>query len=237
MRGVQITTERCLDNPWARLPESAPFVLPADAALVGAFNGRERQRRSDCERIQLDVLPEPYMGRPDAPIVLLKSHAGYRPNDIQMMDDRNARDVLRRNLLHLPLEYPFHVLDPSLAWTDHAIWWRRKIRHMIAVSNERTVADNVLSIAAFPYRSYRNPTLPELVPSQHYAFALVDQAIDRNALILMGNTVRFWHDAVPRLHGYPHLFIARVARGGHITPGYYPEGFARLEKVLRERGR
>ena len=226
-----------LETPWAELPAGPPFVLPCDAALVTAFNDKERQRRSDCERLQLELLPEPYIGRPDAPIVLLKSHAGYRPNDSRLMDDENARKIVRRNLLHQPLAYPFYVLDPALAWTDQAIWWRRKIRHVIAVSDERTVAENVLSIAAFPYRSFRNPALPGLLPSQDYAFALVEQAIDRNALILMGNTVRFWYDAVPRLQGYPHLFIARVARGGYITPGYYPLGFARLEELLREHGR
>lgn len=223
-----------MENPWIELPASAPFVLPSDAAPINAFNDRERQRRSDCERLQLDLLPEPYIGRPDAPIVILKSHPGYHPSDAHFAANEVSREAWRRNILHEPVDYPFYVLDPDLAWTDHAKWWRRKIRQVIALSNERTVANNVLCIHGCPYRSYRHPALPGLLTSQPYSVALVDQAIDRNAVILMGNTVRWWHEMVPRLGMYPHLFIARVARGGHITPGYYPEGFSRLEQVLRE---
>jgi hypothetical protein len=113
------------------------------------------------------------------------------------------------------------------------MWWRRKLRQVLARFDERTVANNLLSIGAVPYHAYRYLGASPVLPSQRYSLELVERAVDREALILMSNTVRFWLDAVPLLHGYPHLHIARVARGGHITPGYYPEGFAHLERVLR----
>lgn len=226
-----VTVEESVENPWTALPASAPFVLPSDVTAVTAFN--DRRAESDCTHLRLGLLPEPFLGRPDAPIVLLRAGPGFTPDDIHFTDHDGGREVWRRNVLHQPLEYPFYPLDPALAWAEHAMWWRRKLRRVLARFDERTVANNLLSIGAVPYHAYRYRGSSPVLPSQRYSLDLVERAIDRDALILMSNTVRYWLDAVPRLHGYPHLHIARVARGGHITPGYYPEGFAHLEQVLR----
>ena len=59
-------------NPWVDLPEESPFVLHGDAAAIARFNARANERH----RIRLDVLPEPFIGRPDAPLVLLNRTAG-----------------------------------------------------------------------------------------------------------------------------------------------------------------
>lgn len=185
--------------------------------------------------MQLDLLPEPYIGRPDAPVVLLRPGPGYTLDRSQLAANGYGREVWRRNLLHQPLDYPFYALDPALTWSAQAIWWRRKLRQVLAVADERTVAGALLSVAAVPYHAYRYPGSPGPLPSRSYSVALVEAAIDRNAIILISNLVRFWHEAAPRLRGYPHLHIARVPRGGHITPGYYPEGFSRLERLFRER--
>lgn len=219
-------------NPWTELPASAPFVLRSDAPAVTAFN--DRRSPADCTCLQLDLLPEPFIGRPDAPIVLLRSGPGYTTDDIRFTRSELGREIWKRNVRHEPLDYPFYVLNPELAWAEHAMWWRRKLRQVIALADERVVANNLLCIEAIPYHAYRYPGVPGNLPSRQYSLELVDQAIDRDAVILMANMVRFWLAAVPRLHGYPHLFVARVARGGHVTPGYYPVGFPHLERVLRD---
>ncbi len=232
-RDASLTMLAGVENPWTEIPASAPFVLPCDAATVRAFN--DRRSPLDCSRLQLGSLPEPFIGRPDAPIVLLRAGPGFTPDDLRVSDDRHARHVWRRNVLHQPLDYPFYPLDPALGWTEQAMWWRRKLRQVLARCDERTIAHNLLCIAAVPYRAYRYPGKFPVLPSQRYSLDLVEHAIDRDALILLNNTARFWFDALPRLRGYRHLHIARVARGGHITPGYYPEGFAHLARVLGDR--
>lgn len=229
---MSVAGERRVENPWVELPASAPFVLPSDAERVSAFN--DRRQPSDCTRLLFDLLPEPWIGRPDAPVVLLRPGPGYTPDDIRFTGNASAREVWRRNILHQPLDYPFYPLDPALAGAAHAIWWRRKLRQVLAIADERTVANNLLCVEAVPYHAYRYSGLPGILSSRRYSVDLIDRAIDRNALILMANMARFWHEAVPRLQGYSHLFIARVPRGGHITPGYYPDGFPHLERVLRD---
>src|SRR5437762_5162188 len=66
-----------LDNPWKRLPRKAPFFLPEDRSAIDAFNGSA----SDRYRIRGDTLPVPYLGLPDAPILLLNLNPGYTAED------------------------------------------------------------------------------------------------------------------------------------------------------------
>lgn len=210
-------------------------MLPSDLEQVTAFNGRPRL--PETRRLQLHVLPEPYIGRVDAPIVFLKLNPGYSPEDIRFTNDAYGRQVWRKNILHQPLDYPFYVLDPALEWAANAQWWRGRLRTVLDRFDEQVVANNVLCIEAFPYHSAARPKFPGILPSQRYSFALVRQAIERNALILMANTVDWWCSMVPQLRQYELLQIATNPQNGYISPGYYPNGFPQLEHILqRERG-
>ena len=179
-----------MENPWNHLSETPPYVLPSDIEQVTAFNGRPRLPEN--KRLQLHVLPEPYIGRVDAPIVFLKLNPGYSPEDIRFTNDEYGRQVWRQNILHQSLDFPFYVLDPALEWAANAQWWRGRLRTILDRFDERLVANTVLCIEAFPYHSAERPGFPGILPSQRYSFSLVRQAIERNALILMANTVGWW---------------------------------------------
>ena len=58
-----------MSNPWGRLPCTAPFVLPEDKEEVLAFN--KKVGEGHPAYLRLEVMPEPFVGKPDAPVVLL----------------------------------------------------------------------------------------------------------------------------------------------------------------------
>jgi hypothetical protein len=58
-----------VDNPWLQLPASPPFVLPADRPHIEAFNNRLRPNQERC-RLDLSLYPAPWMGNPQAPLVV-----------------------------------------------------------------------------------------------------------------------------------------------------------------------
>lgn len=219
-----------MENPWADLPDTAPYVLPADRERVLAFN--DRHGGSPADRLHLQILPEPYIGRIDAPIVLLKLSPGYLPEKRRFTEDPRCREVWRLNALHEPLDYPFYPLDPFLAWTATARWWRRRLGRLIDTFGERLLAENLLSIEAFPYHSVRFPGTRGTMRSQQYGFWLAERALERGALLLMANRARIWYRAVPALERYPRLYHARVKHGSYVTPGLYPEGFPEIERIL-----
>ncbi len=219
-------------NPWLDLADTPPYVLPDDREQVLAFN--DRPGRLPTHKVHLEFLPQPYIGRIDAPIVVLRLSPGHSPRDIRFTEDARCREVWRRNALHQPLDYPFYPLDPLLAWTESAGWWSRRLGRLIARFGERLVAEHVLCIHAFPYRSARFPGTRGTMVSQKYGFWLAERAMERGALVLMANRARVWHRAVPALETYPRIHHARVKHGGYVTPGFYPDGYPEAERLLSE---
>jgi len=68
-----------MPNPWLRLPERAPHILPEDEAAVTTFNSR--LRADDDRRFDLELMPEPFIGCRRAPVVILMHNPGKAPSD------------------------------------------------------------------------------------------------------------------------------------------------------------
>lgn len=77
-----------LANPWLALPTSAPFVLASDAPLVERFN----EPAAPPLKIETSLLPEPYVGPVDAPIVLLTLNPGVSAGDFALHADSTFRE-------------------------------------------------------------------------------------------------------------------------------------------------
>ena len=56
-----------MNNPWRHLPDIPPFVLDSDRRAIEEFNASA----SADTHVHLDLLPEPFLGNKDAPVVLL----------------------------------------------------------------------------------------------------------------------------------------------------------------------
>lgn len=82
-----------MKNPWVRLPPAAPFVLPEDEPHVRDYNqitGESSGRSAYV--LDLDLLPVPYCGNWNAPIVVL----GLNPFLRQGSDETTQRPELRK---------------------------------------------------------------------------------------------------------------------------------------------
>lgn len=219
------------DNPWLDLPNRPPFVLPQDKALIDQFNSKAAERY----HIPLDILPEPYLGNPDAPVVLLGLNPGFNVKDPEWHGNARFRKLSRANLLHKRADYPFYLLDPTI---DRTKWWDRNLRWLIEeVGCAKTVANNVLCVELFPYHSKRFKHAKLCLKSQQYSFALVRQAIERNAVILLLRGYRLWLSNIPELQKYPSIYIARSFQTAAISPGNFPNGFKAAVDVLRKLGK
>ena len=64
-------------NPWLDLPKRPPFVLKRDLPAIGELNGHANKDH----RIDVDLLPEPFLGSTVAPVVLLGLNPGWSPED------------------------------------------------------------------------------------------------------------------------------------------------------------
>lgn len=100
-----------MENPWTALPEVAPYVLGMDREAVDRHNARA----AAPHRLQLDLMPEPFLGRKDAPVVVLLGNPGYSERDHIWHDRPEFCAAIRENLTHQRTAYahPFWI-QPSL---------------------------------------------------------------------------------------------------------------------------
>ena len=195
-------------SPWKALPEEGWFIHPDDETIVRDFN---RLRRDDHDHfLHFDIVPEAFIGRPDAPLVLLSNNPGYvGGNNDQERRRADFMIKMRRNLLHESLDCPFVFLDPMLKGSYGQKWWRSKLRDLIEDLGVEVVARSILNVTYFPYASRRFGHWQVEVPTARYNFQLVREAIERKATIVRMRTGRhlwqLWLKSVPELYGYPKL--------------------------------
>ena len=60
-------------NPWIAVPDAAPYVLSEDRDLIERFNVRATPRT----RIETDLLPEPFVGRMEALVIIALFNPAY----------------------------------------------------------------------------------------------------------------------------------------------------------------
>lgn len=65
------------ENPWFHLPEKPPFVVPKDKEQVLAFNSKAKPHHF----LRLDFIPEPFVGNPEAPVLLLANNPGIKSQE------------------------------------------------------------------------------------------------------------------------------------------------------------
>ena len=89
-------------NPWLSLPEKAPFVLADDALHLEVYNEEHRSNTA----YHLHLLPLPFQGRPDAPIVLLSLNPGYAESDKDLQTTPYFLDTnLRGSTINVMLSF------------------------------------------------------------------------------------------------------------------------------------
>jgi hypothetical protein len=207
------------DNPWRHLPTEPQFVLESDRSDVLAYNAKPR--RNPRHSVQLDILPEPFIGSPDAPVVLLSNNPGYA-GKAHLKRAGEFRQRMLDNLLHKTSRCPFLYLDPSLG--DVGRWWRIKLKILLARCGDEVLARSLLNVVFFPYPSNRFAHRRLEVPSRQYGFRLVRDAIKRGAVIVFMRRDDIWKEAVPELKKYDHCFQVRNVQNPAISPDNCPDG-------------
>ena len=171
------------------------------------------------------MLPEPFIGLPEAPVVLLNLNPGFGPGDLEVHQRDGFRNVLRQNLVHGPLEYPFYFLDPTLAETPGARWWAGKLRWLLEQFEPKELARSIFCVEYFPYHSRRFRGARRLrLDSQQYGFELVRRAVARGAVVVVMRSGTRWIKEVPQLGGYAQAWTLHTPKNVVLSPGNFDAG-------------
>jgi hypothetical protein len=200
-------------NPWRHLPSKPPFVLPVDRPYVDVFN---RDAKKEY-RIERDLLPEPFNGNIDAPVVVLLLNPGVDRGDFAVNADRDFRKLVVGSLRN-PSRSRGHWFIGDDGDAPGAKWWRRATGRLAERVGYARLARGVLTVEYFPYHSVKYSHSSLRLPSQEYTFSLVRRAIQRRAVIVIARGARQWFGAVPQLADHKPLFRLRSWQSTFISP-------------------
>lgn len=224
-------------NPWLELPLSPPFVLPVDREIVDKFNkGRFGRGRNVDHLLRTgSILPEPFVGRHDAPIVLLSNNPGWGDNG-EGRSNPAFMELMRGNLRHEQCDCPFVFLDPSYEGGGKE-WWTKKLRPAFENMQFRPMkaAQLFLNVTFFPYPSIRFGHAKIAVPSQEYGFHLVRKAIERDAVIVFLRQKATWLRPIPELAEHKGAYQVNNTQAPFLSRGNLPAaGFDAIVRAIRE---
>jgi hypothetical protein len=192
-----------MQNPWLELPAQPPYVLDIDRDSIARYNNR----RGPESKVNVESVPEPFIGNPQsARVVLLNLNPGDSDDDRKAYTDAAFRGAMGSNLRHERQEYAFYPLNPKFAWTPCARWWRAHTRELLETGLEfTTVAERLLVIEWFPYHSKKS-ALPvkRVCPSQDYSFQLAMEMLEKRLVIRM-RSKKQWVEVDPRFRRVPFL--------------------------------
>lgn len=207
-------------NPWEHLPKEPPFVLESDKSLVENFNKELSNKKT---KIHLELLPDPYLGNPQAKVVLLGLNPGFDESETEFHVENNY--LMRtgmENLVHKITDYPFYLLNPNNSATKGYQYWngkRGKLKQLIKEFGIDIVAKQIFCIEFFPYHSIEYDIRLPILNSQKYNFYLVRQAIKNNAVIVIMRNEKNWLKYVPELKNYSCCYKLKNYRTPWITRG------------------
>jgi hypothetical protein len=181
----------------------------------------------------LDLLPEPFVGSLDAPVVLLNLNPGFSAEDHAAHAEVGFRSAVLRTLRHEPQPYPFHYLDPAGISPGHR-WWHQRLGQVLAQFPAEHVASRLLCIEYFPYHSLKFAHAALRLPSQEYSFELARQAVARNSVVVLLRGNELWLGAVPALASHSKLFHLRSRQNVTLSPRNCPGGFERVIETLAD---
>ena len=220
-----------MENPWKNLPSSPPYVLPDELRLVSNFNVRCYKEEF---KILTHLLPDPYLGNINAPVVLLSSNPSYNGTQDELHKKIEFIEACRNNLLHGKTEWSNYYFDPRFYGTAGHEWWSKKAREIIELVGEKIFSQNVLTVEYFPYHSSRFKPMKEILRSQEYSGYLVKKAIERNACIVVMYKEKEWLNLVPELKHFKYMTLSS-SQNGYVSKGNLKGDYSRfVEKLMSQ---
>jgi hypothetical protein len=217
-------------NPWVSLPAEHPFLFPGDRGVVNEFNNRTTNPNY---RIETRLLPEPFVGSINAPILLLLLNPGVSAEDFALQERPDFQRRVRACHRQESRPYPNYYLHPNMSGSG-ARWTARVLKPLLNEFSERVVAASVTFVEYFPYHSRQFNHHRIRVPSQEFTFQVVRNALRQQAVVFISRGQTIWEEAVPELRLYSLAFTTRSKQNVVISPRNCPSGYEAAQAALRK---
>lgn len=219
-------------NPWPEVAkrQNPPYLAGCDKDI----------KFTDFYNLRLELLPQPYLGNVSSAkvICLLLNPGCSAAEDSIELNCQNLQQALRDNLSSTGTRLVY--LDDEFDWTSGGEWIRRNILNPL--SRHGVTRDDLnRNFAIVEYFSYHSKTfesrLKAPLESQQYSFALVRQAIESGAIILLMRGEKWWLKDVPELKAYRqtgNCIVPHSTRSASLSEkNLGAENFAKVVRALK----
>ncbi len=165
--------------------------------------------------------PFPYLGNPDAKVVVLLANPFVTEEESRPSFRINAEQELqlRRNLMHLDLDSSHLRLDSPITSLMESNWHKPRIKELVRATSLDQVAQGIFLVNFHAYNSKSWHPIPFTFETQRYTFDLVNKAIESNSLIIMSRNKLGWFTAIPALFDYKNKVMMKSSRGVYLSEG------------------
>ena len=225
-----------MNNPWKNLPETAPFILDEEKALVAAYNATAKPEH----KLHTDLMPAPYTGGLDsARIVFLSLNPGYEPLDEYRTEEH--RQEVRKNLMDpygyddfIFLNKKFSTVNVNGEIKEDAgyKWWYSRTHELIEECG--AIRGRFMALEWFPYASKKFKAPKKIFPSQAFTFELLREAMRRGLPIVIFRHKKDWVKHVPELATYPNVMELSSPQCGCVSKKNIKDGrFSEIVKIMK----
>ena len=209
-----------MDNPWLAFnpSEGQPRFHDLDRAHALSFNkARSRKEYRLAEHLE----PFPYLGNPEAPILVLLANPGVSEQESQASFRMSPEELLmkRRNLTHSGLDSS----EPGSVFPNapkmESLYFDSRVKELIEETSPERVSKGLFFVNFHAYHSKSWQAIPFTFETQRYSFDLVDKAIKRGSIIVTGRNLLGWFTAVPDLYDYKYRVAFKSPRSSHLSKG------------------
>lgn len=226
-----------MENCWTEISSDQKF-LDIDKIIIEEHN--KKYDESHHNHLQVKLWPEPFIGNKDANIFLLLANP-LRPGieeekkfkDIQ--DRLIVKDIILNNLKHVLDEYPFYYLNPE---NHHLLgygWWNRCFSSLKEEFSSSKLSKEFFTLELLGYPSWGLPKmLLNKLPSIHYSKYLINDAIEKDKIIIICRSTSNWFSLVPKLMTYSNCHL--LAKNRTIELSKYtisPPVWNRINQILK----
>ena len=227
------------NNPWKtiRAITTEPYIAKADKEAIEAVFKKSPEK---AQKLQLEYLPQPYMGDPTrAKIFLLNGNPNApdgktAPKFQHRKFNEKYRETILNSLENKVKDYPLYALNPDFKEYSIYKWWYSRLKALIDEIDIETVSRNLFVAEYFPYFSNNLSDADGIsVPSQKYTFSLIEKAMEAGKTIIIMRAKDKWDDpekGVKGLKKHRHVMELKNPRCTYISPENMKRGD--FDKIL-----
>jgi len=202
-----------MKNPWEKIKDPN-FYTKDDKRIIDEFNDKLKGKNESPFFIDLNLMPEPYIGDPKANVILLFTNPGLKGTELKEYKAvKGFSDAIKKNLTHKNESYSYYYFNPEFKmkidgeekYIAGAEWIRRRTKELIESFDDKILAEKIFTIQLHPYHSARFKPLDEPLSVSRYTMYLFSKAVTKakkgKAVIVCIRSYSEWNKAFQSLPG------------------------------------